>query len=575
MRTTRTLAVCAAALALATAYGARPSADGEGTKLLRMPTVSATQIAFAYANNIWTVDRAGGNARRLTSFQGQTINPHFSPDGKWIAFSGDYAGNVDVYVVAAEGGEPKRLTWHPGADTVQGWTPDGRSIVFASSRATAAPTGAPRFWTVPAQGGVEEPMPLPRAYQGKISPDGTHVAYRMNNSWDEERRNYRGGQNRPIWIVDLKTYDLVSPPWTDSKDMDPVWAGDSVFFLSDRDGVSNVWSFDTKAKKLAQVTKFTDFDVKTMDSDGKTIVFEQAGLIHELDPTSGKAKAIAITAAGDFPWMMPRWEDVTARMTNLSLSPTGKRALVESRGEIFTIPAEKGDVRDLSHSSGSAERDPAWSPDGKFISYFSDKSGEYQLMIEAQDGLSPPRAIPLEGRYHYYTPSWSPDSKKLLYTDTNLNVWVLDIESGKAKKVGRDAWMVPQRTVNPTWSPDSKWVTYAAHLNTLYKAIFISNVETGETKQVTDSLADATWPVFDASGKYIWFFASTDFGLKSQWLDMTSYDHNESFGLYLAVLKKSEPSPLLPESDEDAGLTFAPGRGDFGGGGGRRFFSRR
>ena len=201
----------------------------------------------------------------------------------------------------------------------------------------------------------------------------------MNNSWDEERRNYRGGQNRPIWIVDLKTYDLVSPPWTDSKDMDPVWVGDTVYFISDRDGVANVWSYDTKAKKLAQVTKFTDFDVKTLDAGAGAVVFEQAGYIHELDPKSGQEHVVNITATGDFPWMMPRWEDVTSRMTNMALSPTGKRVVVEARGEIFTIPAEKGDVRNLTNSSGSAERDPAWSPDGKFVSYFSDKSGEYKL----------------------------------------------------------------------------------------------------------------------------------------------------------------------------------------------------
>ncbi len=570
MKKSSLAAVCAAAALVVSALASRPAANGAPTKLLRMPTVSATQIAFAYANNIWTVDRAGGAARRLTSFQGQTTNPHFSPDGRWLAFSGEYAGNVDVYVMPAEGGEPRRLTWHPGADSVQGWTPDGKSIVFASSRATAAPSGAPRFWTVPIEGGVEEPMALPRAFQGKISPDGTHVAYRMNNSWDDERRNYRGGQNRPIWIVDLKTYDLVSPPWTDSKDIDPVWVGDTVYFLSDRDGVANVWSFETKGKKLTQVTKFTDFDVKTMDSIGTTVVFEQAGQIHELDAKSGKEKVVPITAAGDFPWMMPRWEDVTARMTSIALSPTGKRIVVESRGEIFTIPAEKGDVRNLSHSSGSAERDPAWSPDGKYVSYFSDKSGEYKLIIEQQDGLGTPREIPLEGRYHYYTPVWSPDSKRLLYTDTNLSVWVLDVASGEGRVVGRDPWMVPARTENPSWSPDSKYVAYAAHLNTLYKAIFISNVETGESKQVTDGLADATWPVFDASGKYLWFLASTDFGLRSQWLDMTSYDHNENFGLYLAVLKKGEASPLLPESDEDTGVTFAPGRPATGAGQGGR-----
>src|SRR5213593_1647419 len=218
------------------------------TRLLRTPTVSATQLAFAYAQNIWTVPRAGGAARRLTSFQGQTTSPHFSPDGKWIAFSGEYAGNMDVYVVAADGGEPRRLTWHPGADLVQGWTPDGKSIMFSSSRATWSPSGAPRFWTVPVEGGVESPMPLPRGYQGKISADGSRIAYRMNNSGDEERRNYRGGQNRPVWIVDLATLSVESPPWTDSKDVDPAWVGDVVYFISDRDGVANVWSYDTKSK---------------------------------------------------------------------------------------------------------------------------------------------------------------------------------------------------------------------------------------------------------------------------------------------------------------------------------------
>ena len=247
---------------------AAPTAAPAPTRLLRQPTISATHIAFAYANNIWSVERAGGVARRLTSFQGATVNPKFSPDGRQIAFSAEYSGNVDVYVVAAEGGEPRRLTWHPGGDVVQGWTPDGKSVLFASSRATWAPSGAARFWTVPVEGGVEQPLALPRGYQGKISPDGTRLAYRMNSSWDDERRNYRGGQNRPIWIVDLKTYDLVSPPWTDSKDVDPVWVGDAVYFLSDRDGVANVWSYEARAKRLRQVTKFTDFDVKTIDAGG-------------------------------------------------------------------------------------------------------------------------------------------------------------------------------------------------------------------------------------------------------------------------------------------------------------------
>ncbi len=294
--------------------------------------------------------------------------------------------------------------------------------------------------------------------------------------------------------------------------------------------------------------------MKALDSGAGALVFEQAGYVHELEPANGRSRVVNITAAGDFPWMMANWKDVTNRMTNMSLSPTGKRILVEARGEIFTIPAEKGDVRNLTNSSASAERDPAWSPDGKFISYFSDKSGEYRLYIEAQDGLTPPREIVLQNPTHYYTASWSPDSKKILFSDTNLKVWVLDVSSGQAKVVGNDPWMVPNRTLNPVWSPDSKWVAYASRLRSMYHAIFVSNVETGETKQVTDGLADAVWPAWDATGKYLWFLASTDFGLRSQWLDMTSYDHDINYGLYFAVLKKTDSSPLLPESDEDKGV---------------------
>jgi len=568
----RSLPLVAAVFAALIGFVPPPSpasaADTAPTKMLRSPTVSANQIAFAYAQNIWVVDRAGGVARRLTSFQGQASNPHFSPDGKWIAFSGEYAGNQDVYVVGAAGGEPKRLTWHPGADDVQGWTPDGKSIVFASTRATSAPSPTPRFWTVPAAGGPEEPMPLPRAYQGRIAPDGERVAYRMNTSWDEERRNYRGGQNRPVWITDLKTYETTTPPWEGSKDMDPAWIGDVVYFISDRDGVANVWSWDTKAKSLNQETRFTDFDVKRLDTGAGAVVFEQAGVIHELDPKTHREHAVNITAAGDFPWMMPHWEDVSGRVGNLAISPTGKRVLVEARGEIFTIPAEKGDTRNLTRSSGSAERDPAWSPDGRSICWFSDKSGEYQLVIEDQSGIKPQRVISMPNPKHYYTVSWSPDSKKILCHDTDLKVWVIDVASGKAKTIGNDPWMVPVRTMFPTWSPDSRYVAYAAHLNSLFRAIFVADVETGESHQVTDGLADAMYPVFDPNGKYLWFLASTDLGLGSQWLDMTSYGHNEDFGLYLAVLKKGEPSPLLPESDEEVAAPAhdEPGIGSGGAG---------
>ncbi|GMV11550.1 MAG: hypothetical protein AMXMBFR55_32840 [Gemmatimonadota bacterium] len=355
------------ALAVLACAAAAPGA-GAQTRLLRQPTISATQVAFAYANNLWVAPRDGGDARRLTSFQGVTTNPRFSPDGKWIAFSGQYAGNTDVYVVPAEGGEPRRLTWHPGADVTQGWTPDGSRIVFASAR--SSPNGQMKFWSVAPQGDVEVALSMPRAFQGTLSPDGKRVAYRMNGSWDDERRNYRGGQNRPIWIMDLATHEVQSPPWTDSKDIAPAWIGDVVYFLSDRDGVHNVWSYDTRSRALEQLTKFTDFDVKALDAGGGMVVFEQAGYLHTLDPRTRQHRRLDITVRGDFPWLVPQWKDVGSRITNIALSPTGKRAAVEARGEIFTIPAEKGDWRNLTRAAGSAERTPAWSPDGRQLAYF-------------------------------------------------------------------------------------------------------------------------------------------------------------------------------------------------------------
>ncbi len=527
-------------------------APAQETLLLRQPTVSQTHIAFAYANNIWVVDRSGGSARRLTTFQGTSGSPKFSPDGRLVAFTGSYAGNADVYVVPVEGGEPTRLTWHPGGDAVTGWTPDGKRVVFSSGRASDAPSPAPKFWTVSVTGGPEEAMAIPRAFQGDISSDGRHLAYRVANSWDDERRNYRGGQNKPIWIVDLASYaiDTIARP-VNSKEIEPAWLGDDVYFISDRDDVQNVYRYASKSKQLTQMTKFRDFDVKTMDAGGGMVVFEQAGRIHLLDPATGRSAPVSVSVKADFPWMMPQWKDVSARMSNIALSPTGKRALVEARGEIFTIPADKGSVRNLTQSSGSAERLPSWSPDGKWISWFSDKSGEYQLMVGSQDGISAPRAIPLPGMSFAYGASWSPDSKKVLFFDVGLKIWVVDVASGAVKKYDGDHYMVPDRSVNPVWSPDSRWIAFARRLPSLYRAIFVLDTQTGTEHQLTDGLADAQSPAWDANGKYLWFLASTNFALRSQWLDMTNYERPRTNSLYAIVLKDGEPTPFTLESDDE------------------------
>ncbi len=536
-------------LFLAAAAGLSVPATAQ-TLLVRQPSISDKQIAFAYANNIWIVDRTGGDARRLTSFQGETADPKLSPDGRWVAFSGKYAGTESVYLMPVEGGEPKRLTWHPAGSSVIGWTPDSRRVVFVSNRASA-PASYTKPWTVSIDGGPEVALPVPRAAQGTLSPDGKRMAYVMPNIIDPEWRNYRGGQTRPVWIQNLDTHDLETPPWTESRDVEPVWIGETIYFLSDRDYLMNVWSYQTRTKQLTQVTKFTDYDIKTLAAGGGMLAFEKGGRIHTLDPRTGQSQAVNITVRGDFPWLTPQWKPVTGLVFNAALSPTGKRAVIEARGDIITVPAEKGDWRNLTASSSSAERNPAWSADGKWISWFSDKSGEYRLVIAPADRSGPPREIELPTPTFQYTPQWSPDSKKLLFTDTGLKLWVVDIATGKATHLDTDNYMVPERSMNPSWSPDSKWIAYTKRHLTQLHSVYVADVTTGKVSQVTDGMADATWPAWDASGKYLYFLASTDFGLNTEWLEMQSYQRPVTRAVYLAVLKKGEPSPLLPESDDE------------------------
>ena len=537
---------------------AQPAPGAAGTRLLRQPSLSATHIAFAYANDIWLVDRNGGAAQRLTSFQGQESEPHLSPDGRWVAFAAQYGGNTDVYVVAAQGGEPRRLTWHPGADTPEGWTPDGERIVFKSAR-TSAPISLTKLWSVARDGGWPEALPLHRAHQGKLSEDGQRIAYRMVEPWEDEFRNYRGGQNRPIWIVDLPSLALTEVPWTDSNDQDPVWVGDDVYFLSDRDYAMNIWAYDGASRQVRQVTRYTDYDVKNLSSHGNAVAFEQAGYIHLLDTTNGSVRQVPIEVRGDFAWAMPHWQDAAEDITNAQLSPTGVRALVEAHGEILTIPTDpkQGDWRNLTASPGTADRSPAWSADGRSVSWFSDEPGEYALIISDQNGLGEKRTIALESGTFYYTPAWSPDSRKILFTDTDLNLWVVDVASGRQTKADTDNYMVPDRTINPVWSPDSRWIAYVKRLDNQLHAVFVYDVQNGSVHQLTDGMSDAISPAWDRSGKYLYFLASTNFALNTGWLDMTSYDRPITRAAYMAVLDKDEPSPLLPRVGDEAASAAA------------------
>ena len=537
--------------------------SAQESRLLREPTVSATQIAFSYANDLWVVSRGGGVASRLTTFQGSETNPHFSPDGSLVAFTGQYDGNVDVYVIPAAGGEPTRLTWHPGGDLVRGWTPDGTRVVFASGR-ESAPVPYQKLYSVSVDGGMPEALPMPRAFAGSFSPDGRTFAYQWIGRPNDQWRNYRGGMVQPVRLFDMESYEVRKLPWTDSNDHDPHWLGSTVYLLSDRDWAVNLYAYDTADGQLQQVTRFSDYDVKHLDTGGGVVVLEQAGLIHLHDPATGVTRVVPIEVRGDFPWLRPHWADVGGQLRQPGLSPSGARAVFEARGEIITVPAEKGDARNLTLSPGVADRSPAWSPDGESVSWFSDAGGEYRLMVGSQDGLQPPRAIDLPNPTFYYTPAWSPDSKHIAFTDADLNLWFAEVATGRVTHVDTDQYAHPQRTMDPAWSPDSKWIAYAKRLDTQYHAVMVYSVDEDRVYELTDGMSDAVSPVWDAGGKYLYFLASTDFGLSVGWLDMTSFDRPVERGIYLAVLAADEPSPILPESDEEEPGDESPENDDDG-----------
>jgi tricorn protease len=522
----------------------------EKSLLLQKPTLSKTHIAFSYAGDLWLVGREGGDAIRLTTGTGVETDPIFSPDGSMIAFTGEYDGNMDVYTVPTAGGIPKRLTYHPGNDQAVGWTPDARQVLFRSGRNSPFPV--PRLFTISIDGGFPAEVPLPMADSGSYSPDGSRLVYVPTTQWQQAWKRYRGGQTSPIWLANLSDSSVEKIPRENSNDTHPMWVGNRIYFLSDRNGPRTLFSYDLAAKKVTQLIRNDGLDIKSASAGPGAIVYEQFGSLHLYDLNSGKTQKLDVRIAGDMPGVRPRFEKAANRIAAVALSPTGARTVFEARGEILTLPAEKGNARNLTNTSGAAERDPAWSPDGKWIAYFSDESGEYELHLRDQTGMGNVRKINLGNPpSFYYSPTWSPDSKKIAYTDKRLNLWYVNLDKGTPVKVDTTAYENPWRIFDPVWSPDSRWLTYTKQLDNHLGAVFLYSTETGKSNQITDGLSDTRFATFDKNGKYLYFTASTDIGPTTGWLDMSSFNHPVTRSVYVVVLRKDLPSPLAPESDEE------------------------
>lgn len=537
-------------LAMTAVAVADPFDAGPNPLLMQQPTTNGRVIVFKFANDLWSVPVAGGSAVRLTNSPGVESKPFFSPDGTRIAFTGQYDGNTDAFVMPAEGGIPKRLTAHPGADLVSGWTPDGSSVAFTSGMSSVLPY--PRMFTVSAKGGPPKPLPLPGVMMGSFSPDGQSLAYVPTFKWQDAWKRYRGGQAYSIWIARLSDSKWSAIPKKRENIEQPMWVGDTIYYLSDAKGPVGLNSYDVKTGKVTEVVRGEGFDIKSATAGPDVIVYEKLGSLHLLDLKTRTSTRVPVEIKGDFPEVRPGIKPMAPFLSSAGISPTGQRAVVAARGRIFTVPASKGDPRQLTEGDGIDRREPAWSPDGRTIAYITDERGRQELaLLDVAKGEERFMSLGNPPDY-YYSPNWSPDSKKIAYTDSRHIVWILDVESGVNTRVDAGVYTDPVITIEPRWSPDSKWITWSRDLDSHMNAVFLYNLDTRKVTQVTDGLANAKSPVFDRDGKHLYFYASTNTGQAISWLDISSLNQtNVTSSLYAVVLSKEGTDPLHPQSDEE------------------------
>ncbi len=533
--------------------------------LLQRPALTKTHIVFNYAGDLWTVERSGGKATRLTVGVGIETSPIVSPDGQTVAFSGEYDGNTDVFTIPIGGGVPKRVTYHPAVDVPVSWTPDGAKIVFRSNRDSAS--RYTQLYQVAAAGGPAKLMPLPMGYTGDISPDGKFIAYEpialpfgFNYATYVAWGNYHGGQAGTINVTSMGDLTTTTIPHDKNSDFAPVWMNGKVYFLSNRKGATGIFSYDPSSKAVTEVFHNTGSDLHSLAGGAGGLVYDQLGEIYLFDPASRQSKMVAINVDSDLPEVRERIESVSAQILHAGISSTGLRAVFEAHGEILTVPAKKGPTRDLTNTPGVMERDPAWSPDGQSIAYFSDESGLYALHVASQNSEGAVKKFPLAPEpAYYFHPRWSPDSKSLAFYDNRLNLWALDTTSGKLSKVG-DPNTFSEIQHDYAWSPDSKWLAYTRIVSNHMYAMYLYSVATGASTEVTDQMADLRFPAFDRNGKYLYFTASTNEGSSAFGLDMTSDLIRSNRSIYAMVLAADGASPLAPESDDEKTVAEAKER---------------
>jgi len=521
------------------------------TRLLRQPTMHENQIAFAYGGDIWTTNLSNNITKRLTSTPAMESTPHFSPDGKWIAFTSNRSGSSAVYVVSVNGGESTRLTWHTSPDVASGWTNDGKHVLFASTRDTA-PSSFDRLYTVSVDGGPATKIMEQWATSGSYSPNGKQLVIDRMRRWDVEWRDYRGGQNTPLIIVDLKTLDETLIPNNKTTDRHPIWLDDVVYFLSDRTHTSNVWAYNTKTKALNQITKFNGTAVKSLSGYKNTLIFEQDGYLHTLDLKNNKTKRLKVSVKGDFPWTATKWENVNDRVDFASISPNGKRVVMASRGDIFTAPVEFGDSRNITQTSGTADRSPIWSPKGDKIAWFSDANGKnYALHITNQDGTAKTDVISIGISKMAWEPTWSPDGKHIAFVDDDTRIRVINLEKKSIQTIDNAGTNLERGRMGITWAPDSNWLAYAKAGDNGLKQIKVWSLESTKVTAITDPFADSFSPAWDLDHKHMYFLASTDVALRSGWANTSSMTARPNYAAYVINLTKKDDSPFKPKSDEE------------------------